>query len=251
MLRARVREAIEGTRPGQWLVAVRRLRLWGGPGQAVLAVTPGAQWTWGGPMNGQHGRRELVRRIATGIRFRYVIETGTHRGATTGFLADVTGAPVHTVDTDPVSGGYAARVFAGRTDVTVSVDDCRRFLERVAGEQVRTDPVLFYLDAHWDAQDLPLWEEIRFVFANWDHPVVVVDDFAVPGDPGYGFDAYGVGRSLCLDDLLPHLPEAVEAWFPTLPSGSESGSRRGCVVLVRSTPPAGWDPDGMLSLARR
>lgn len=251
MFRARVRNAIKGTRAGQWILVGRRVRSWGGPGGALLAVTPGAQWTWGGPMNGQHGRQELVRRIAAGTRFRYVIETGTYRGASTGFLADVTGAPVHTVDADPVCGGYATRILAGRTDITVSVDDSRRFLERMAGEHARLDPVLFYLDAHWDAEDLPLWEEIRYVFAHWDHPVVVVDDFAVPGDPGYGFDAYGPGRRLCLEDLVPHLPEQVEAWFPTMPSGSESGARRGCVVLVRSTPPAGWDPDGMLSLAHR
>ncbi|MGH7488291.1 MAG: hypothetical protein ACREMY_22235, partial [bacterium] len=63
--------------------------------------------------------------------------------------------------------------------------------------------------------------------------VLMIDDFQVPGDPGYSFDDYGPGKALTSE----YLPE-LNGWglfYPCAPSSSETGARRGCAVLA--TPP--------------
>lgn len=197
-------------------------------------------------MNGQAGRCGMVRTLASRVPFAYVVETGTYLGASTGFLADVTGATVHTVEADLDSFRFSQRAFAGRADVQVAHGDSRSFLRRLAAEQALERPVLFYLDAHWDAADLPLWEEIGIILRHWSQPVIVIDDFEVPGDEGYAFDRYGPGNSLWVNDLIPHLQHDVEAWCPSMPSADETGARRGCIVLTRGSKAAGWAETGVL-----
>jgi hypothetical protein len=91
--------------------------------------------------------------------------------------------------------------------------------------------VFFYLDAHgWGA--LPLAEELALAFRHWPAAVVMVDDFQVPGDAGYGFDDYGDGEALTLGYLAGHRVLPPHVWFPACASEHESGARRGCVVLA-------------------
>jgi len=60
----------------------------------------------------------------------------------------------------------------------------------------------------------------------------MIDDFEVPGDPGYGFDDYGPGKALTASYLAPAFREFEPAVaYPSLPSSRESGRKRGCVVL--------------------
>ena len=93
--------------------------------------------------------------------------------------------------------------------------------------------LFFYLDAHWNA-DLPLAEELEIVFARCPAAVVMVDDFQVPDDPGYGYDDYGPGKTLTPDYIAPMVASHdLAAFYPATPATEESGERRGCVVLAR------------------
>jgi hypothetical protein len=92
-------------------------------------------------------------------------------------------------------------------------------------------PVIFYLDAHWH-QDLPLEDEIDAISRSVNDFAILVDDFAVPGDPGYTYDNYGAGKSLDLATFGHSFQRnKLSVFFPSLPSTLESGERRGCVVL--------------------
>ena len=63
--------------------------------------------------------------------------------------------------------------------------------------------------------------------------VVLIDDFAVPDDPGYGFDDYGPDAALTVTYLeRSQLPRASRLFFPTVPSKEETGHRRGAAVLT-------------------
>jgi hypothetical protein len=90
---------------------------------------------------------------------------------------------------------------------------------------------LFYLDAHWE-EDLPLWEEIDLIFAEQPHAVIIVDDFRVPRDLGYGYDDYGWGKCLSASNLYEVTLIRPSLFFPNQPSGHETGVVRGCVVLA-------------------
>jgi hypothetical protein len=91
--------------------------------------------------------------------------------------------------------------------------------------------LFFYLDAHWNV-DLPLAEEIDLVFRRCPAAVVMIDDFPVPSDAGYGYN--GPGKALVSDYFEPAvLAHQLRAFYPATPSAVESGGRRGCIVLAK------------------
>jgi len=110
--------------------------------------------------------------------------------------------------------------------------------------------LFFYLDAHGHVfdDDLPLAEELDIVFRRCPLAVVMIDDFAVPNDAGYGYDDYGPGRALVFDYIRPAIAvHQLQAFFPSTPSVVDYPStpmaaaglvvpgrlRRGCVVLAK------------------
>ncbi len=189
---------------------------------------------WGGAMNGQDRRLELVSEILDAIAFEIVVETGTYRGSTAAWLAGRTQSMVYTVDSNPRFYEYARRRLAGHRNLRAFLGDSREFLARLAAEPA-AEPAFFYLDAHWNS-DLPLASEIALILENWEQSVVLVDDFRVPDDPGYGWDSYsGIGEiSLdLLEDIVPG--GLVHYFFPSAPSNEETGARRGSAVITASS----------------
>lgn len=194
---------------------------------------PAYDGPWYCPMNGQTGRQALVRELFRSLPFERVVETGCYRGASTEFLWYLSGLPTYTVDRSRSFTAYVRRRMR-HTGVQVTTGDSRAFLTDLAE---RTDPdslTFFYLDAHWGLTP-PLAEEVAIITRRWARAVILIDDFQVPDDPGYGFDQYGCHR-LNREYLLAG--DSVGNYrflWPNVPAGQETGYRRGCCVLV---PPA-------------
>lgn len=195
-------------------------------------LRPSLRESWGGPLNGQLRRREMVRDLARSIRFDQVIETGTYRGTSTEFLSAVFGVPVLSIEANPRLFSYCSRRLAARSDITVQLGDSRVILRGAAeGASGNSKPVFFYLDAHWE-EDLPLAEELEIISSAWSHAIVMIDDFQVPGDQGYTYDDYGPGKALS-EDYLP--ASSLTGWsllYPLATSEDETGAKRGCCVLA-------------------
>lgn len=195
-------------------------------------LRPSLRSSWGGPLNGQRHRREIVREISRSLNFDQIVETGTFRGTGADFFAAVFDAPVTTIEANPRFFLYSQRMLAYQKDVSVILGDSRRVLRRLAEEPMSEHwRVFFYLDAHWK-QDLPLREELEIIARRWPKSVIMIDDFEVPGDPGYGYDDYGEGKRLT-ESYLP--AEVLNGWtlfYPAAPSAEETGARRGSCVLV-------------------
>ena len=186
---------------------------------------------FGGPLNGSASRLQTFEELRRRCAFDAIVETGTYRGESTIYFA-ATGCPVYSSEVNPRYLGYARMRLRSRSNVHILLGDSRQFLRRLIEDpRVPKDKVFFYLDAHWH-DDLPLREEVELIFRNWKRPVVMVDDFQVPGDEGYQFDDYGEGKRLSLDYLDPVAHLAFAAFFPTLPSSEESGYKRGWTVLA-------------------
>jgi predicted O-methyltransferase YrrM len=191
-------------------------------------LRPGLRRQYGGPFNDQRARARLVAELAGLGAIQAAVETGTYRGTTTLFLArELAGKPVHSVEIDPRFHHYARLRTRGQREVHLELGDSRDFLRRLARDPAspRTD-VLFYLDAHAPG-NAPLREELELIGRGWVEPVILIDDFEVPGDPGYGFND-GLDRTI--------LPAELRAFYPTTPSAEETGYRRGCVLLARPGP---------------
>jgi hypothetical protein len=209
----------------------------------------GAEW---GPFNGQTARQALFVEIITNTKPLALIETGTSLGATTELMSQ-TGLPVFTIELYPLHYGFARARFWRKRNIKLLHDDSRTGLYRLFDGPLRDlaeHTLFFYLDAHGHVfgDDLPLAEELDIVFRRCPSAVIMIDDFAVPNDGGYGYDDYGPGRALVFDYIRPAIAmHQLKAFFPSTPSVADYPStpmaaaglvvpgklRRGCVVLTK------------------
>ena len=199
-------------------------------GRLEYYLKPSLKGSWGGPMNGQAFRRRIYEEIMGGLPIEAIVETGTFRGTTTEYFA-ASGLPVYTAEASPRFHAYARlRLREAGAHVHLNEGDSRAVLRKLAADaSVPKSNVFFYLDAHWE-EDLPLREEVEIILDHWQHVVIMVDDFEVPGT-SYTYDDYGDGKVLSLDYLAPLRPRGLRAFFPAVPAEEETGARRGCVVL--------------------
>ena len=204
---------------------------------------------FGGPLNGQAFRRLIVEGVIAACEARVAIETGSHRGTTTEFLSSTSVDEVWTVEYLPRYYWYTRWRFRSNPRVNVVRGDSRTVLRELAGDpDLTARSTLFYLDAHWGA-DLPLAEELRIIAGSWSRWVAVIDDFLVPDDPGYRYDAYTpeatIEAAYCKRAGIPGL----RIYYPALESKYETGARRGCGV-VTSVPALCRQLEAMPSLLR-
>jgi hypothetical protein len=196
---------------------------------------PGRRPGWGGPFNGQPLRCELFAALTAHVRPYAIVETGTYLGTTTEFLAE-TGLPVYTVEAHPRNYGFARARLWRRRNVTLFHGDSRAVLQRLLADRRLNLPprtLFYYLDAHWN-DDLPLGEEINIIFNSSSSGVVMVDDFQVPFDAGYGYDDYGPNKALSIAYIAQAIAvHQLQVFYPASPSHCEGGLRRGCVVLAK------------------
>ena len=79
---------------------------------------------------------------------------------------------------------------------------------------------------------LPLCEEVELIFNNYSNSVIVIDDFQVPDDPGYGFDDYSDNDRITAGYLAKaNVPRSLLYFYPSTSASTETGAKRGwCVV---------------------
>jgi hypothetical protein len=184
----------------------------------------------GGALNGQCFRQLMYLDLSLACNFEAIVETGTFRGSTSVFLARNSGsAHVYSCEHSDRYFEFAKRRLRGIRNLSLFKLDSRRFIREL--ELPRRARTFFYLDAHW-GQDLPLREELELIITKFDNFVIMIDDFEVLDDPGYGFDDYGPGKSLTLRDFPLHQDSRFACYMPTRPSARESGLRRGAIVLA-------------------
>jgi len=207
-------------------LASRLLDLFGPEARSWIEFHSGHRswfYPWGGPMNDQTARQRVVRALIHAVQPAHAIETGTYRGVTTEWLARF-GVPVLTIESEERAFLFARRRLARFGHVRVVRGDSVDVLRALPHD----DRVVFcYLDAH-DPDHTPLRDELRAVVERMPRAVVVIDDFAIPDDAGYGanegIDLEALDRS--------GLPRPCGLFFPTVPSSEETGHRRGAAVVT-------------------
>lgn len=136
-------------------------------------------------------RRAQLLHIGRGIGARVVVETGTFRGDTTGFLARHFDE-VHTIEVVPALADLARERFSGKASIRVWDGDSPAVLRRILPDM--SGPVLFYLDGHDSGgvtgkgkDACPVREELQVLFDCCAGEIlVVIDDARLFGsDPDY------------------------------------------------------------------
>jgi predicted O-methyltransferase YrrM len=176
-------------------------------------------------LNGQAERRRAIERLVEVFEPAQIVETGTFHGASAAFFAGF-GIPVFTIELRLENVLVSKRRLRSFANVTLIRGDSVAGLDVLAREGSLSRP-LAYLDAHWHGR-LPLIGEISVLLSKTSEGVIVIDDFMVEDDPGYGYDTYE-GRPISLD--LLELPDDVAAAYPAAASMLESGERRGTLYL--------------------
>ncbi len=194
-------------------------------------ASPELQKCWGGPFNGQVGRQAIMLDLLGLLNPSAVVETGTFRGISTEWFAQHCQEPILTCEKEKLYFLQAQARLSGYSNIDLRLGDSRQFLRENLGNLPRVKSILVYLDAHWEC-DLPLKEELRSIFDRQPKAVVVIDDFKVPDDPGYGWDDYGPYGSIELELIAGSIPADTHIFFPSLSSSEETGARRGCCVVA-------------------
>ena len=183
--------------------------------------------------NGQKIRKAIFNELCKTFSFEAIIETGTYTGNTSGYMAKQTALPLNTCESNRVLFALARKRLSGIEGVDCYLMDSRDFLNTLANKNISNKRVFIYLDAHCH-DDLPLKQEIETICKTWKEFVIMIDDFQVPGDKGYGYDSYAGNQTLSISNFLPvFLQNGLTPFFPALSSGGETGAKRGSVILTR------------------
>ena len=187
--------------------------------------------------NGQAQRKKVFSELADAFAFNVIVETGTFFGDTAGYMATNTQAEVHTCEVSPIFYALAKSRLTTVSNIHFCLGDSRAFLAALIKSDLfiraNPNPVFFYLDAHW-YDDLPLAEELVLIAKIRGESVIMIDDFCVPDDPGFGYDNYGNNKSLDLATFANCFRRLnLVPFFPAQPSTTETGGKRGSVVLAR------------------
>lgn len=188
-----------------------------------------------GTLNNQEKREAVVREILGWFKPDAVIETGTFKGAGTKFfLSNTQGCEVLTCELNENFYRLSSLRFKNDHRAKVinknSIDFLSKNLDHLAGDR----KYFFYLDAHWNDY-LPLKDEVKLIFDKFPNSIILIDDFAVPHDKGYGYDNWGDGKVLNIEYLNGINTRDFEIFFPNIPSNIETGAKRGCCFLVAET----------------
>ncbi len=201
-------------------------------GRLDLFLRPSFRSPTGGPLNGQAERQRIVKQLFDTIPLQTIVETGTFRGSSAKYFTKHFRRPLFTVEMHPRYFAYSRLRMRVHRSVHVRQGDSREFLRALAREgDVPKRGVFFYLDAHW-GKELPLRDEVQIITDAWSDIVILIDDFQVPDDDGYGFDDYGEGLRLTADYLPDGTWSRYVALYPVASSAEETGKKRGCIVLI-------------------
>jgi hypothetical protein len=177
--------------------------------------------------NGDHLLGEEFIRLRDRFAIKTVIETGTHCGYTTRWLA-AHFDNVITVEIREKFFAQATENLSGYSNVSMKKGDSSRdllpLLKRAEG------PLLVYLDAHWYAN--PLVKELEQIKAAGMRPVLVIHDFKVPDRPEFGYDAYPKDGIVYEWDWIKDRIADIYGDFDYYYNREATGTQRGCVFVV-------------------
>lgn len=225
-------DGFSGTHMVKWFLERAARVLPGRVASTIDRLRPSLASGFGGPFNGQERRMEAVRDLVDRVPFKVLFETGTYRATTTVFLRQLSKVPIATIETQARYYHYAKHRLRDIPNVTLMRGDSPTILQQISGTPPwNLGPAFFYLDAHW-LKSLPLLDELQAIREGWPDYAVLIDDFQVPNDPGYAYDDYGQAAVLSLPLLTPFGDADVVVYWPTAHSSTETGARRGWVVLA-------------------
>lgn len=162
------------------------------------------------------------------------VETGTNLGSTARYIAEKHPAlEIFTCEIDADAFASAHRVLSHYPQAHPYHLPSDAFLQELhrSHPQVFTQTSLFWLDAHSYGFRWPLEFELAFITEHAPSAIVMIDDFEVPGEPGFKYFKHG--RKTCGMALLRESVSAKRSDYKmVLPTYRERTSDRHALVGV-------------------
>ena len=186
-------------------------------------------------LNGQKFRKKIITDIFDGLKFETIVETGTEYGFTTKFFSQFSNKII-SIEKSNAIYTIARKNLASEKNIQLILNDSKNLEKILKKDKLninKNENTFFYLDAHSD-DDYPLIDEIQYILKNFNNSIILIDDFQIPDDSGYGYDSYR-GRKLNLDFIKKLFSKNEKIFFPNIPSFKETGRLRGYVIISNNS----------------
>ena len=163
-------------------------------------------------LNGQKFRRKILEKFLNNSKFELIVETGTEYGFTTKFLSNYCDKILTVEKSKPVYLLALANL-KEISNIKLIQNDSKKIFEILKDndENYNKKKIFFYLDAHSE-DDYPLIDELSFIIKNIENFVILIDDFQVPNDDGYGYDSFQ-GKKLNIKFIKDLLTNDLSLFF--------------------------------------
>jgi hypothetical protein len=144
-----------------------------------------------------HGDRcyqKLILSICSQLPISSFVETGTHFGDTTEYMANAIAVPIVTCELKESYFHSSAERLKQYKNVKVIQASSEQVIRQAIDQNLLGPLPFFYLDAHW-YDYWPLLDELEVITSRVSRCIVVIDDFQVPGCPEYVFCEGGGGSA--------------------------------------------------------
>lgn len=182
-----------------------------------MNVAARSESTYGFLPIGFHGDAYLLTLVDALLdRAEVFVETGSNVGTSLSYVAQRRpNLPCLSCEPDPEAFVRAAAHTRHLPNVSLFRLGSVEFLEQVLDAQphFHERPTLFWLDAHGYGFDWPLHEELEWITSRFVDPLILVDDFQVPGRPEFGWDEYD-GQTCSLDYVRDSLRMPYDLFVP-------------------------------------
>jgi hypothetical protein len=190
-------------------------------GRLVKQVLSSDEGIGSTPWHNDKRLESLVNEVMDTAGIGYFVETGTYLGDTARYMASMhPEATILTCEIDPVRFEAAKMLSRRYRNLRGYNSTSPSFLKKILPLLVPS-PTLFWLDAHWGSS-FPLLQECK-ILSNLDAYVLMIDDFEVPGRPGFGHDSF-LGQNISLEYVSGFLGRKcfVPAYEPAIvPAGAK------------------------------
>ena len=184
-------------------------------------------------LNGQKFRKKILEKFLDNSKFDLIVETGTEYGFTTKFLSKYCDK-ILTVEKSKSVYLLALDNLKETSNIKLIQNDSKKIFEILKDndKNFNKKKIFFYLDAHSE-DDYPLIDELNFIIKHVENFVILIDDFQVPDDDGYGYDSFQ-GKKLNIKFIKNILINNLSLFFPSIESSEESGRLRGYVFITNN-----------------
>lgn len=147
--------------------------------------------------------------LKTTYRINKAVETGTFHGRTTaffGYLFDKT----FSIEVEKEYYDSASKRLRKCKNIDLFLGSSPLVLSQIL-PKLKDERLLFYLDAHWQA-DWPLLKELEEIGkTHRDNCIIVIDDIKVPGRADIPYDSYE-GQECSHDYICDHLDKVFSSY---------------------------------------